>query len=346
MRPRFHPRLVNDPLGDPGLYVPLAFEKRALQFDIGCIDSLSSRDILRISHIFVTHTHMDHFCGLDHLLRLLLGRAKTLFIFGPEGFLTNLEGKLAAYNWNLVAGYRDSLKLVATEIQTSGRIQQTYDCRDGFRPQGPARHQPYDGNLLNEPSLQVHTAILDHGIPSLGFSLQENFHINIIKEELQALDLNTGPWLQDFKKALYERSAPDRLIEAPRRDRPDVKIAYPLADLAARIAVMTPGQKIAYITDVAFAEENAHQIQTLAQKADHLYIESAFLNEDQATARAKKHLTAGQAGQLAALSRVKRFTVFHFSPRYEDRTHHFQRQAQRAFLETRDRIGTPSGRPR
>ena len=338
MRPRFHPRLVNDPLGDPGLYVPLAFEKRALQFDIGTLDSLSTRDILRISHIFVTHTHMDHFCGFDQLLRLFLGRAKELFIFGPEGFLANVEGKLAAYNWNLVSNYRDSLKLVAMEIRPHEWIQQTYDCRAGFRPPGPRRHRPCQPDLLNEPSLKVQSAILDHGTPSLGFSLQETFHVNILKEELQALALATGPWLQEFKKALYGGAPSDQLIKAPRCDRPGETSAYPLGELSTRIATITPGQKIAYITDVAFHEENARLIQDLARDADHLYIESAFLEEDRADAQAKKHLTACQAGELAARARVKRFSVFHFSPRYENRTHRFREQALHAYRETLNRI--------
>jgi ribonuclease Z len=331
MRPRFHPRLVNDPLGDPGLFVPLAFEKRALLFDIGRIEALSARDLLRISHVFVTHTHMDHFCGLDHLLRLLLGRAKTLFVFGPEGFLANLEGKLAAYSWNLVANYRDALTLVATEVRRDQCIQQTYDCRRGFRPQGPGHRRPYHRNLLDEPSLQVRTAILDHGIPSLGFSLRESFHVNIIKEELSALALAAGPWLQTFKNALYTKAPSEQQVVAPRRDRPGETVAFRLGDLAARIARISPGQKIAYITDVAYHAENARRIEDLARGADHLYIESAFLEEDHAAAHAKKHLTAGQAGRLAARARVKRFTVFHFSPRYEDQTQRFQEQAQRAY---------------
>ncbi len=335
MRPRFHPRLVNSPLEDPGLFVPLAFEKRALLFDIGRIDSLSSRDILRISHIFVSHTHMDHFCGLDHLLRLCLGRAKTLFCFGPEGFLANIEGKLSAYTWNLVTGYREALRLVATEVTAGGLLQQTYDCCNGFRPQQPARQLPFDPYLLNETSLQVKTAILDHGIPCLGFNLEEAFHINIVPEALQALGLDTGPWLQDFKRALYDRSDPQCIIQAPRRDLPGARATFRLGELAERIARIAPGQKIAYITDVADHEDNRRRIAALARGADHLYIESAFLDEDHARAREKKHLTAGQAGEIAALAGVKRFTVFHYSPRYTDGIHRFQDQARQAFAQTR-----------
>ncbi len=338
MRPRFHPRLVNNPLGDPGLYVPLAFDRRALLFDLGGIDPLSAREILRISHVFVTHTHMDHFCGLDHLLRLCLGRSKTLGLFGPEGFLANVEGKLAAYTWNLVSTYQESLQLVVTEVGPHERLQQTFDCRDGFRPQQPPRHLPAGGPLLEEPSLQVHTAILDHGIPCLGFSLQERFHINIIRRELDAMGLTTGPWLQVFKQALYAQAPPDRLIEAPCGDRPGRTRTYPLGALAARIAAITPGQKIAYVADVGFHEANARRIKALARDANHLFIEGAFLDEDRAIARQKNHLTAGQAGALAAQAGVKRMTVFHFSPRYEGRTQCLQEQAQRAFRETQARL--------
>lgn len=105
MGPTFLPRLVNGPFDDPALFVPFRHQHRALLFDLGDIATLPSRDVLKISHIFVTHTHMDHFAGFDRVLRLMLGRDKELFLVGPQGFLTNLAGKLAGYCWNLVENY-------------------------------------------------------------------------------------------------------------------------------------------------------------------------------------------------------------------------------------------------
>ena len=95
MRPSFLPRLVNEPLGDPGLFIPFLHQKRAIIFDLGDIYSLSARDILKIGHVFVTHTHMDHFIGFDRLLRHMLGREINLALAGPPGFLNNVAGKLA-----------------------------------------------------------------------------------------------------------------------------------------------------------------------------------------------------------------------------------------------------------
>jgi ribonuclease Z len=77
MRPIFHPSLVNGRYGDPTVYVETLFEKHSLLFDVKEIASLSARKIRRVDRIFISHAHIDHFVGFDHLLRLLIGREKT-----------------------------------------------------------------------------------------------------------------------------------------------------------------------------------------------------------------------------------------------------------------------------
>ncbi|MCZ7566531.1 MAG: MBL fold metallo-hydrolase [Burkholderiales bacterium] len=80
-----------------------------------------------------------------------------------------------------------------------------------------------------------------------------------------------------------------------------------------------PGEKIAYVTDVVYHEENARRIAALAADADQLFIESVFLNADADHAARKFHLTARQAGTIARLARARRVVPFHFSPRYTER---------------------------
>ena len=96
MRPTFHPQLVNGCRGDPALYIEFMFERRALLFDLGDLTRLPTRKILRVSDIFVSHTHMDHFIGFDHLLRMMVGRDKLVSLYGPAGLIEQTAHKLAA----------------------------------------------------------------------------------------------------------------------------------------------------------------------------------------------------------------------------------------------------------
>ena len=120
MRPIFQPCLVNGPFDDPALFVDVLFERRALLFDLGDIADLAPRKILRTSHVFVTHTHMDHFVGFDRLLRICLGRAHPLTLFGPAGFIEHVHHRLASFTWNLVENYSVDLAITACEVSADG----------------------------------------------------------------------------------------------------------------------------------------------------------------------------------------------------------------------------------
>jgi ribonuclease Z len=62
------------------------------------------------------------------------------------------------------------------------------------------------------------------------------------------------------------------------------------------------------LCDAAFA---------LADGADMLVCESTFAQSEAALARDYGHLTAGQAGQIAAQARARLLVLTHFSQRYE-----------------------------
>ncbi len=331
MRPLFHPRLINSAFNDPVLFIPFFLEKRAVLFDLGDIHALSSRDILKISHVFITHTHIDHFCGFDRLLRLFLGREKIVYMYGPAGFLENVEGKLSSYSWNLVDSFSNQFGFHLTEVHPKHLITNLYLCRDKFRPVRPPRVKPFNSILYEEPALTISAVVLDHSIPCLGFSINERFHINIKKDALDSLGLETGPWLQKFKQALFNHHPQDSKFETSNEKEALVKKKFVLGDLAKQIAMITPGQKITYIADVVYSKSNADKMIDFAKDSDHLFIEAAFLDKHKNIAKTKNHLTARQAGTIAAEAKVKQFTIFHFSPRYTDQEKELQKEARQAY---------------
>jgi putative ABC transport system substrate-binding protein len=91
------------------------------------------------------------------------------------------------------------------------------------------------------------------------------------------------------------------------------------------------GQKIAYVVDLAYDEQNVEKIVALARDADQLFIEAPFLDVDANIAAERWHLTARQAGDIAKRAGVRRLFPFRFSARYRDRTEELTREAQEAF---------------
>jgi ribonuclease Z len=330
----FDPTLINDPFDDPGLYVDLVFERRALLFDLGDLCRLAPRKLLRVSDVFVTHRHMDHFAGFDQLLRLLLGREKTVGIYGPMGLIDAVEHKLRAYTWNLIEGYEGNLVFRVMEIDTVGRLTLAqFSGRIRLERSESETRQSDEGLLLQEPGLQVRGTILDHGEIVLAFALEERAHINVWRNKVEAMGLSIGPWLRALKEATLCAAPDDTLIEVAWRDRPSGKAEFlPLGLLKKEIMKITAGCKIAYVVDCSFTDANIEKIVRLAKDADILFIEAKFLEADAALAKARHHLTARQAGTIARLAGVKRIVTLHHSLRYKGKGHHLAQEAQDAFV--------------
>ncbi len=320
MRPQFHPMLVNDPFGDPGLYIDCLFARRALLFDLGDISRLPPKKLLRVSDVFVSHAHMDHFMGLDWLLRLLLGRTHTVRLYGPPGFIDQVGHRLAGYTWNLVESYDTDFTFEAIEVSTDGRVRRArFRCKSAFRREDESEIAMAKGVLRDEDEFRVRSVFLDHQTPVLAFALEEKSHINVWKNRLDELGLPTGPWLNELKRAVRAAEADDKPFPVRWHDRRgEHERVFPLGQLRHEVLRFVPGQKIVYVTDAVYHEDNAARVTALAREADVLFIETPFLDADAERAQRRYHLTARQAGLLARTAGAKVVVPFHFSPMYED----------------------------
>ena len=329
MKPLFHCRLLNAPFGDPALYVEILHEGRALLFDLGDLGSLTEAKLLKLSRVFVSHAHIDHFYGFDRLLRVVLGRDKQITIYGPQGIASHVAGKLSGYTWNLVRDY--PLQLRVGEISKSSIDYSCFICSEQFMCEDEGAVS-FEGIIEENPHFKVESVQLDHRIPSLAFSLKERSHINVNKDSLVKEGYAVGPWLRELKEYIWEGKPDDFIVEIP--DSGNGKTSFQevaLGDLKRKIISITPGQKIVYVADCCYTRDNVDRVVQLAQGADVLFCEAAFLEKDREKALTKGHLTARQAGLIARQAGVKLLQVFHFSPRYDECPDSLIQEAQASF---------------
>jgi len=290
-------------------------------FDLGDITALAPRKLMRLSHVFVTHTHMDHFAGFDPMLRIVLGRKPGVVLFGGPGFVAQVEHKLAAYTWNVVHRYEVELVIDAREVRTDGsadrgcfsslRRFQREDC-GAFEPPGDVLHE--------EPTFRVRARFVDHDIPCLAYAIEEKAQLKVDKDRLLALGLGAGAWLHELKRAVLLGAPRETPLRMQWRDRSGVHDeTRQVGDLQQLILDIAPGRRIGYVTDLRYTDSNVDTLAQLLDGVDLLYIESVFLDADIEHATRKNHLTARQAGRIARRLRAKAVVPFHFSPRYEGR---------------------------
>jgi ribonuclease Z len=336
MTPSFSSYLVNDVFGDPGVYVEVRWSKRALLFDLGHNEVLGPTRLLRANDIFISHTHMDHFIGFDALLRVALGRGKTLRLYGPPGLIANVSGKLSGYTWNLVDGY--PLTIHVREFHRDQNRTATFLATEGFRmreePPLPTGMPTTSGifPVLEDDMFTAYAVALNHRIPSFAYALQEQFHINVNKQKLHDAGLPVGSWLKDVKQYLWQGKPDDfRFTATLYFEHRKQELEFILGEVRDRFLTITRGQKLAYVVDARYDAGNEEKIVELVRGADIFYCESPYLDRDADKARERYHLTARQAGLMAKKAGVRELVVFHFSPRYTGQGDEIVREAMEAF---------------
>ncbi|MCL4455831.1 MAG: ribonuclease Z [Nitrospirae bacterium] len=296
---------VNGPFEDPCIYIRVLRERKSLIFDLGYIDRLEPGNLLKITDVFVTHMHMDHFAGFDTLLRNILRRDIPIRIFGPENLIDCVEGKLKGYTWNLIKDY--PLKIEVFEIKGGSISQAGFYAENAFE-KIMHNEKNFNGTLIEEPLFKAKGLVLSHQIPVMAYSIEEDFHININKAMLEAKELPVGPWLSSLKTAIREKMPDETTFEIA-----DKRLN--LSELK-EITTITNGQKISYVMDISPADENIEKIIPFVRDSDILFCEAYFLEKDKDRAYERHHLTAAIAGRIAREANVGSLEIMHFSPKY------------------------------
>lgn len=308
MKSNYILRRVNSPFDDSGVFARNIYMKKAVLFDCGRLSNVDNSELNDIAHIFVTHTHIDHFNGFDRFLRTSLLSGNTFTFYGPSGFIRNVEGRLASYTWNLIKDYNIVFKVV--ELTKKGNFGALFAAQNGFKKE----EITIANNIELEDGFSLEYEFFDHGITSLGYRLKEPLRISINKEKMEEYGFQSGSWLKVLKDYLLNNNSNNEKIDVATKD--GVKSFY-VKEMASLIAEYPEPQDITYITDIAPSYDNYKKAVKLSYNSYLLLIEAVFMNNDISHSIEKKHLSIGVSKLIYNESKSKYVSFGHFAPKYD-----------------------------
>ena len=164
-----------------------------------------------------------------------------------------------------------------------------------FRDVLNIREQPLDrgGVIAAGGPFSLEAMPLEHSVPAFGYRLAEPDGRRMLPDRLAALGIS-GPDVGRLQQ--------DGRLRAGGREVTLAEVSEPRA-----------GQRFAFIMDTRLCDAAF----ALADRADMLVCEATFAEADAGLARDYGHLTAGQAGRIAAESGARLLVLTHFSQRYD-----------------------------
>jgi ribonuclease Z len=300
-------RLLNGSTGDPVLFIDYPGKDDALLFDAGENGSLSLQRLGDLEALFITHHHIDHFVGFDRILRANLDRDKTLHVFGPENTVRKVYDRVRSYEHPFFPFQKIVLRVhdLLPGLLRTGVL----DCSKHF-PEPEVTEAAWRGPVLYENDvLQVEACHADHTVPTLAFALVEKTGYHPDPARLAGGALRPGPWVGEAQ-ALLRAGAPSETTLEINGGR------FSLGVLAEQYFARSRGNRVAYVTDTLWSEVSRPGLLKLAARARRLYCDSYYSAAQAKQAQTYRHMTAAQAGELAAAARVEELVLIHFAPRY------------------------------
>lgn len=309
MKHNFDIKQVNSPFEDTAFFVRNVYKTEGFLFDCGRLGGLTNSEVLSISEIFISHTHIDHFYGFDRILRGTLLSGKRFRVFGPQGIIKNVRGKIDAYTWNLIKSYPVSYEVV--ELNSGKKEYETavFSAADGFEMvKGSVKHE----DVILGDGFRLDFDIFDHRVPSVGYRVSEREMVAVKKDALDN-GFRSGKWIGELKRRILAGDL-DGDIEA---ESTDGLVKMSVREAQDRFTEHVKPKSVTFITDIAPSAENYEKAVALAKDTSVLLIECVFLEEDFEHADIKKHLTMTLSKKIYRESGAEKVRFFHFAPRYD-----------------------------
>lgn len=244
----------------------------------------ASITLSKITKIFITHLHGDHIFGLPGLLgsRSFQGGESELVIYGPKGIKSFIE---------------TALRVSKTHLRYSLRIDEIED-----------------GIELNEKGFTIRTGLLEHGIDSYGYRVEE--------------DEKTGPLIVDKLKELGVKPGP---IYKKLKDGESIEFDGRFIRPNDVIGPAIKGRCIVICGDTRYSNRAVE----LAKGADLLVHEATFSQDKPTLAHDYFHSTSAEAAHVANRAEASWLIVNHISSRYQDEdVHQLLNEARAVFPNT------------
>ena len=246
-------------------------------FDLGRIDRQPAATLLKVTHVFVSHTHMDHFIGFDHLLRIFLARDREIELFGPPGIIDNVRGKLAGYTWNLIDCYPFVLTVHEVGRETHRRA---CACRRAprLRPSRRRAAAVRRRRAVRRPRVHGHRRASRPPHPVSGLRAGGEDAPERAPRAARSARRAGRPLAERAQGRACATGAAGRHADSRRmaRRRGDARRdASRSASCAIALLVETRGQKIAYVVDTLFSRANLERISELVARRRRLLLRIA-----------------------------------------------------------------------
>lgn len=272
--------------------------------DCGIASDLSVKDCRDVAAIFISHTHIDHFCNFDWVLRHQLAIGRKVVICGPPGIAKNVQCKLLAYNWVLLETDEHAVSYEVREIHENGKIEVYWLRATQWEMEKTAEY--FSEICFENESFFVKYTHLNHSILSVAYLFEEHPKA---KMQLENCPFRAGKWINELKNAFFANE-PEREIEVEGQK-------FLAKDLFSYIH-KERGYRLGYVMDHRADAENHAKIISLFSEADECFIETYYRESEKEFALKNFHSVASESAKVMRNAKVKKVHPVHHSRRYHD----------------------------